>query len=92
MLHSVVRTVRYARSWKNGSAVSLHEIKIERGGTSLPATFISPTSYRGALPGWIVLGGITRMGRFHPQLTRFAYALAASGAGVSFPRSRSGAI
>lgn len=85
MLHSVVRTVRYARSWKNGSAVSLHEIKIERGGTSLPATFISPTSYRGALPGWIVLGGLTRMGRFHPQLVRFAHALAASGAGVIVP-------
>ena len=85
MLRSVVRTVRYARSWKCGPAASLHEIEIERGGTSLPATFISPTSYRGALPGWIVLGGITRMGRFHPQLVRFAHALAASGAGVIVP-------
>ncbi len=80
-----MRTVRYARSWKNGSAVSLHEIEIERDGTSLPATFISPTTDRGALPGWIVLGGVTRMGRFHPQLARFAHALAASGAGVIVP-------
>ena len=85
MVRSAVRTVRYARSWTNGSAVSLQEIEIEQDGMSLPATFISPTSDRGALPGWIVLGGVTRMGRFHPQLARFAHALAASGAGVIVP-------
>jgi len=51
MLRSAVLTLRYARSWKNGSTVSLHEIEIERDGMSLPATFISPTSDQGSLLG-----------------------------------------
>ena len=85
MVSSMVRTLRYARSWKNGSAVSLREIEIVRDGRSLPATFVSPRLVRNDLPGWIVLGGATRMGRFHPQLTRFAHSLAASGAGVIVP-------
>jgi dienelactone hydrolase len=85
MLRGVVRTVRSARNWKNGSAVTRQEIEIERDGVTLPASFLVPASHREALPGWILLGGLTRMGRFHPQLTRFANALAASGAGVIVP-------
>jgi len=85
MLSGVMRTVRYARGWKNGSAVVLHETTIERDGTTLPATFAVPASHRGDLPGWIVLGGVTSMGRFHPQIARFSQALAASGAGVIVP-------
>ena len=85
MLSGVMRTVRYARGWKNGSAVVLHETTIERDGTKLPATFAVPASHRGDLPAWIVLGGVTSMGRFHPQLARFSQALAASGAGVIVP-------
>lgn len=77
--------MRYARSWKKGSDVALEEIEIEREGITLPATFAMPASHRGALPGWILLGGVTRTGRFHPQLSRFAHALAASGAGVVVP-------
>lgn len=85
MLRSALRTLRYARSWKNGSTMSLHEIEIERDGMSLPATFILPTSDQGSLLGWIVLGGVTRMGRFHPQLARFTHALAESGVCVIAP-------
>src|SRR6185369_1110915 len=58
---------------------------IEREGATLPATFATPRVHGGGLPGWIVLGGVTKMGRFHPQLSRFARALAASGAGVIVP-------
>jgi pimeloyl-ACP methyl ester carboxylesterase len=85
MLRGVMRTMRYARSWENGAAVVLHETTIERDGTILPATFVVPASHRGDLPGWILLGGVTSMGRFHPQLARFSQALAASGAGVIVP-------
>jgi len=76
---------RYARSWKNGTAVAVEETQVERDGETIPATFITPVSHKGDLPGWIILGGITSMGRFHPQLLRFARALAASGAGVLVP-------
>ena len=80
-----MRTVRYARSWKHGSAVAHLEIEIKREGVRLPATLVAPVHARGALPGWILLGGVTRMGRFHPQLSRFADALTASGAVVIVP-------
>ena len=80
-----MRTLRYARSWKNGCAVALQEIEVEREGLTLPATFAAPVAHRGELPGWIILGGITQMGRFHPQLSRFAHALASSGAAVVVP-------
>jgi pimeloyl-ACP methyl ester carboxylesterase len=85
MLRSAVRTLRYARSWKQGSGVQLQEIEIERDGLALPTTFATPASHRGRLPGWIVLGGVTHMGRFHPQLTKFVNALAGSGAAAIVP-------
>jgi dienelactone hydrolase len=37
------------------------------------------------MPGWVVLHGITRTGRKHPNLVRFARALASSGAAVLVP-------
>ena len=85
MLRGAMRAVRYGRGWKKDAAVELHETTVDRDGTSLPATFAVPASHRGDLPGWIVLGGVTSMGRFHPQLARFSQALAASGAGVIVP-------
>jgi pimeloyl-ACP methyl ester carboxylesterase len=85
MLRHTVRTLRYVRCWKTGAGVAIQDIEVERDGETLPATFATPSSHRGRLPGWIVLGGVTSMGRFHPQLSRFARALAASGAGVVVP-------
>ncbi|MSR36739.1 MAG: hypothetical protein EXR95_08905 [Gemmatimonadetes bacterium] len=85
MLRAAGQTLRYARSWKQGSAPALHEVEVDRDGLRLPATLATPSVHRGDLPGWIILGGITRMGRFHPQLVRFAHALAASGTAVLVP-------
>ncbi|MEQ1857778.1 MAG: hypothetical protein ABL963_15090 [Longimicrobiales bacterium] len=85
MIRGVARTVRYARSWSRGADVVLEEIEISRAGVSLPATLILPANHRGDLPGWIALGGVSRMGRFHPQLMRFAQALSSSGAAVLVP-------
>ncbi len=56
-----------------------------REGVVLPATLVMPLRTNGPVPGWIALGGISRMGRFHPQLVRFANALASSGAAVLIP-------
>jgi len=85
MLRGVLRTVRYARSWKAGADVRIRETEFIRDGVTLPATMVLPARANGPLPGWIVLGGITRMGRFHPQIVRFANALASSGAAVLVP-------
>src|SRR5262245_40869821 len=85
MLRGASQTLRYVRSWQAGSPPALHEIEIERDGARIPATLATPASHRGGLHGWVVLGGVTRMGRFHPQLSRFAHALAQSGAAVIVP-------
>ena len=85
MLRGVVRTARYARSWKSSANVSVRQISIRRDVLRVPATFVVPTGATGRLPGWIAIGGISRKGRFHPQLVRFAEALASSGAAVIIP-------
>lgn len=85
MLRGVLRTVRYARSWKVGADVQVQETTIEIEGKPVPATLVLPARRRDPLPGWIAVGGVSRMGRFHPQLVRFASALASSGAAVLVP-------
>lgn len=85
MIKGTIRTLRYARSWKAGADIVTEETSFERDGVAMPATIYLPARHRGELPGWIALGGISRMGRFHPQLVRFAGALASSGAAVLVP-------
>ena len=85
MLKGTLRTVRYARSWKAGADVELIETEMQRSGETMGATLVLPSRRRGPLPAWIALGGVSRMGRFHPQLVRFASALASSGAAVLVP-------
>ena len=85
MLRGTLRTLRYARSWKAGADVRTEEVSIEREGLPVAATLMLPAFHTGDLPGWIALGGISRMGRFHPQLVRFAASLASSGAAVLVP-------
>jgi len=80
-----VRTARYARSWKAGADVVTHETTLDRGEMRVPATLVLPAAIRSRVPGWIALGGVSRMGRFHPQLVRFARALASTGAAVLVP-------
>lgn len=85
MLRGVLRTARYVRSWQSTADVIVHETEIERDGVRVPATLVLPARSRRPLPGWIALGGVSRLGRFHPQLRRFANALASSGAAVLVP-------
>ena len=82
----VMRTVRYSRAWKRGSTgVESTGVIIRREGQAVPATFVRPVRAPHRLPSWIAIGGVSLKGRFHPQLVRFAEALAATGAGVLIP-------
>jgi len=85
MMRGIMRTARYARSWKGGADVAVQEIEIDREGQPVAATLFLPREAATLVPGWIAVGGASRLGRFHPQLVRFAGALAASGAAVLVP-------
>ena len=85
MLRGYLRTARYARGWKAGGNVTVHETWIDREGCAIPATLVLPRYFVGRLPGWVAVGGVSRMGRYHPQLVRFSQALASTGAAVLVP-------
>jgi dienelactone hydrolase len=82
-------TFRFLREFlrPRPAAVVREETSYERDGRRLPATLYRPASARPdrPLPGWITLHGLTRRGREHPSLDRFARAMAASGAVVLVP-------
>lgn len=84
-MRGALRTARYVRSWKSGADVTTAQVEFDRDGAPVEATLVRPRGSEAALPGWIALGGISRMGRHHPQLVRFAEALASSGAAVVIP-------
>jgi pimeloyl-ACP methyl ester carboxylesterase len=80
------RTLRYTLSWLTGrESVVSREIPLDRSGTPVPATLLTPARPRRPLPAWIVLHGITRPGRAHPTLVRFTRAVAAGGCAVLVP-------
>ena len=84
---TVLRTTRALTSWITGrSAVDVHETVLPRGDREVPASVTLPAGGGRNLPGWVVLHGVTRPGRFHPTLLRFVRALAASKAAVLVPQ------
>lgn len=86
MLRNTRRTLRYARSWLSGEAdVEIREIGLDRGDRRVPATLALPAGRPGPFPAWIVLHGVTRPGRGHPQLVRFVEAVAHAGSAVLVP-------
>jgi len=90
MPRATLQALRYARSWGSGGIpVREEELLIDRGEDRVPATLFLPPGVAGArgrgLPGWVVLHGITRPGRAHPSLLRFARSLAHTGAAVLVP-------
>lgn len=82
-------TFRFLREFlrPRPGAVLREETRYRRGDQTLPATLYRPASADSdaPLPGWIALHGITRKGREHPSLERFARAVAASGSVVLVP-------
>ena len=80
------RTIRYVRSWITGrDDVRMREILVDRDGTPVPTTLLTPRDASPRLPVWIILHGITRPGRAHKQLMRFTRALAEGGCAVLVP-------
>lgn len=87
MASNTMRTLRAVRAWFTGfAAVEEREIVLDRGDREVPASVFTPKGHGKQLPGWIVLHGITRPGRFHPTLLQFCRALASSGAAVLVPQ------
>lgn len=82
---SLLRTVRFARHWyRPDGGVRREEVHLDGGRGTFAATRYRPP--RGSSgPTWILLHGITRPGRRHPVLVRFAQALAGTGATVLVP-------
>lgn len=86
MSASALKAFRYLRTWSTGRGTTREtEVELDRGFDRVPATLLAPEGGRGGLPGWVVLHGITRPGRAHPSLLRFARALTSSGAMVLIP-------
>jgi pimeloyl-ACP methyl ester carboxylesterase len=84
---TVLRTTRALGSWITGrSAVEEYETVLPRGDREVPASVTLPSGGGRNLPGWVVLHGVTRPGRFHPTLLRFVRALASSKAAVLVPQ------
>jgi pimeloyl-ACP methyl ester carboxylesterase len=81
-----LRTVRYARAWLAGPTDFVEEeVTLDRGGRRVAGTVTHPRDASGPLPAWVVLHGVTRRGRSHPQLQRFTRALVQSGAVAIVP-------
>lgn len=86
MPYSTLKAIRYLRGWSTGrSTATEHEVELDRGFDQVPATLFLPPGRREGLPGWVVLHGITRPGRAHPGLLRFARSMAGTGAAVLIP-------
>lgn len=88
MAGPTLRTLRFARAWLSGSEpAEVRETVVDDGRESLPATVVEPR--KAPVSGsWIALHGVTRPGRRHPQLLRFARAFASGGVRVLLPEIR----
>jgi dienelactone hydrolase len=79
------RTAGYLRGWLGTpSGVVEDQLTLVRGKRAVAATLVRPEGRRPA-PTWVVLHGMTRPGREHPQLVRFTHALAAAGVASIVP-------
>jgi dienelactone hydrolase len=85
MPRATARTLRYVSTWLSDRAhLAVEEVELDREGTTIPASLLKPPS-QGPWPAWIVLHGVTRPGRNHAQLVRFARAVASAGCAVLVP-------
>lgn len=76
--------LRLGRAWITDQAdVQVDEVAVTSGQLSVASRFQRRDAPAG--PGWILLHGMTRTGRRHPSLVRFARAVAAAGTTVVVP-------
>ncbi len=82
--------LRFARSWASPPSQLIDRevrVPIPPSGAPVPGTVVSGGGSR-ERRGWIVLHGMTRPGRAHPELVRFVRAVASTGARVLVPEVR----
>ena len=85
MTPGILRTARFARHWyRPEPGVLADEVVLPGDAGSFETTRLRPGGPAPA-SAWILLHGITRPGRRHPVLVRFARALAGTGAVVLIP-------
>lgn len=79
------RAAGYLRSWLGTPPPTLEEVcTLDRGDRTVEATLVRPLHGR-RVPTWVVLHGMTRPGRHHPQLLRFTRAMASAGLATIVP-------
>lgn len=85
MSRGITRTLRFGREWlRQSDSVIADELELAGAGGPIAATrFRKRTSSPAG--AWILLHGITRPGRRHVNLVRFARSIAAGGATVLVP-------
>lgn len=83
-MKGLLPTLRFGRAWIRGRAdVQVDEVAVAVGDIAVASRFRRRDAPGG--PGWILLHGMTRTGRRHPSLVRFARAVAAAGTTVVVP-------
>ncbi len=86
MASATIQTIRFIRRWLfERSTIVEQDMLLDRGDRQIPATLLTPAGVRRPLPGWVVLHGSSRPGRFHPVLLRFARSLASARVAVLVP-------
>ncbi len=86
MWSGLLPAARYALGWsRNRAPVHERDVEVDVDGVQVPGSLFVPRASRTPLTGWVLLHGITRPGRKHPTLERFARALAATPAVVLVP-------
>ncbi len=89
LLPSFRKAFQFSRAWRSPPSILREsEVLIPVGEEvdPIPGTIIRPEGSE--TRGWIVLHGMTRLGRAHPELGRFVKALASTGASVLVPEIR----
>ncbi len=79
--------LRFSRAWRSRPSIGIeNEVLIPGSNGSIPGTLFEAEGSSGV--GWVVLHGMTRLGRGHPELIRFSRSLSAVGAHVLIPEIR----
>lgn len=83
----MIKALRFIREQLRPGTYPVDRVpgEYQRNGEVLEADIYRPAGPRRELPGWLVLHGLTAVGRRHEGLEAFARALAASGAVVMVP-------
>ena len=89
LLPSLRKALQFSRAWRSPPS-TLREsevlIPVREGASPIPGTIIRPEGSE--MRGWVVLHGMTRLGRAHSELGRFVRAIASTGASVLVPEIR----